>query len=221
MITERDFQIFALMSEFGGKTFLNVLSQTFFENEQVARNRLNILKKDKMIKFVKTGLMSPRNAIYPTDAGLRYFKEKGLKTVVTSVSSSTVEHLVIEQIAYFYLKKIGKNVERTIVKNHSKSHAHTPDLAYVHDQKKVYIEIERTIKREDELAKIFLNIKKDDVHAIIYVFENEKKMAQIATKIPIFEKVHYVTIDALKSASKDGKIGAIKQIEYLKKIGEK
>lgn len=220
MITSRDNQIFELMSKFGGKTFIPVLAKTFFKSEQVARNRLNILKKDKMIKYVPTGLMSPRNAIYPTENGIRYFQEIGLRTLRTDVSTSQVEHLMLEQITYFYLKKIGKDVQRTIVKNWSKEHHHTPDLRYEHKGKHVYVEIERTHKRPDVLAKIMSNMKKDDIHIVIYVFENDKKMKQIGSKIPIFEKAYYVTIDQLIQSAKDGKIGAVKQLDYLKKIGD-
>ena len=220
MITKRDFEIFELMSIFGGKTFLPVLEKTFFNNKQVAKNRLTILAKDKMIKYVPTGLINPRNAIYPTANGLRYFAENGLRGVVTDVSSSTVEHLMLEQITYFYLKKIGKDVKRTIVKNWSKEHHHTPDLCYEHNGKNVYVEIERTHKRPDELAKIMTKMKKDNIHIVLYVFENDKKMEQIGKKIPIFEKAYYLTIDKLIEASKNGKIGAVKQLDYLKEIGK-
>jgi len=221
MITKRDNEIFELMSVFGGKTFLPVLAKTFFSSEQVARNRLNVLKKDKLIKYVSTGLMSPRNAIYPTENGIRYFQEQGYRTVRSDVSTSQVNHLMLEQITYFYLKKIGKNVQRTIVKNWSKKHHHTPDLCYEHKGKNVYVEIERTNKRPDELAKIQLNSLKDDVHIILYVFENDKKMKQLGSKIPLHEKIYYVTIDKLIESSKDGNIGAVKQLNYLKENGEK
>jgi len=220
MITARDNEIFELMSVFGGKTFLPVLAKTFFNSEQVARNRLNVLKKDKMIKYVPTGLMSPRNAIYPTANGLRYFIEHGLRTVVSDISSSTVEHLMLEQITYFYLKKIGKDVERTIVKNWREKHNHTPDLCYTHKGKNVYVEIERTNKRPDELAKIQLNSLKDDIHIILYVFEDEKRMKQLGSKIPLHDKIYYVTIGMLIVASKDKKIGAVKQLDFLKNLGD-
>ena len=222
MITDRDNEIFKLMSEFGGKTFLPVLAKTFFNSEQVARNRLNVLKKKhKLIKYVPTGLMSPRNAIYPTENGIRYFQEEGLKTIRSDVSASQVNHLMLEQITYFYLKKIGKKVKRTIVKNWSKNQHHTPDLCYEYKGKYVYVEIERTNKRPDVLAKIQLNSLKDNVHIILYVFENDKKMKQLGSKIPMHEKIYYVTIDMLIEASKNGRIGAVKQLDYLKKIGDK
>jgi len=220
MITDRDNQIFELMSVFGGKTFLPVLEKTLFNNKQVAKNRLTVLAKDKMIKYVSTGLINPRNAIYPTANGLRHFSEQGLRTVLVDVSSSAVEHLMLEQITYFYLKKIGKDVQRTIVKNWREKHHHTPDLCYTHKGKNVYVEIERTNKRPDELAKIQLNSLKDDIHIILYVFENDKKMKQLGSKIPLHEKIYYVTIDKLIEASKDEKIGAVKQLDYLKEIGD-
>lgn len=221
MITQRDKKIFEMMSEFGGKTFIQVLSKTFFNNEQVARNRMNVLKKQKMIKYVNTGLMTPRSAIFASDLGTRYFAENGLRTIRTDVSASQVEHLMLEQIAYYYLKKIGKNVNRTIVKNWSKEHHHTPDLCYLHNNgKPVYVEIERTHKRPSELAKIQVNSCKDNVHIILYVFENDKKMKTLGTKIPLHEKIYFVTIDTLIVNSKNGKIGAVKQLDYLKKIGE-
>ncbi len=220
MVTDRDFQIFELMSNFGGKTFLPVLAKTFFNNEQVARNRINKLKKEKLLRTVATGLMSPRNAIYPTAKGLRYFTENGLRNIVTEVASSQVHHLMMEQITYYCLKKIGKDVKRTIVKNWSKEHHHTPDLCYIHKGKNVYVEIERTHKRPDELAKILVNMKKDDIHIVLYVFENDKKMEQIGKKIPVFDKAYYVTIDTLLESSKNGKIGAVKQSEFLKTISK-
>ena len=221
MITKRDHEIFELMSYFGGKIFLDVLEKTFFQNRQVAKNRLNVLKNQKMIKYVKTGLMTPRNAIYPTATGLRYFSENGLKTVITDISASQVQHLILEQITYFYLKKIGKNVIRTIVRNWSTKHNHTPDLCYEYKGKNVYVEIERTHKRPDELAKLMLKMEKDNIHIVLYVFENEKKMEQIGRKIPIYEKAYYVTVDKLIESSKNGKIGAVKQLDFLRKNGEK
>jgi len=222
MLTKRDHDIFELMSKFGGKTFVPVLGKTFFASDQQARNRLNRLKKDKLIRYVTTGLMSPRNAIYMTEKGKRYIGEIGLNTVTTEISTVTINHFMLEQIAYYYLKQIGKKVERTAVIKWREKHHHTPDLMYFHENDKmIYVEIERTHKRADKLVQIQLNMEKDNIHKVLYIFENEKKMEQIGKKIPVYNKALYVTVDTLIQSSQNGKIGAISQTEFYSKLDKK
>jgi hypothetical protein len=219
MITDRDKKMFEIMSNFGGKTFINVLAKTLYNDEQQARNRLNKLKKDKLIRYKKTGLMSPRNAIYFTEKGKKYGKEElNLNVVETAISSVTVHHMILEQITFYYLQKIGKDVKRTAVIKWRETHHHTPDLMYLHNDKPVYVEIERTAKRADHLAQIFANMQRDSIHKVLYVFENEKKMFQIGKKLPVFDKLLYVTIDTLIESSKQNKIGAITQTKFYENL---
>jgi len=222
MITERDKKMFEIMSNFGCKTFVQVLSKTLYKDEQQARNRLNKLKKAKLIRYVQTGLMSPRNAIYLTKLGRTYVADElGLNTVETPISNVTIHHFILEQITFYYLKKLGKNVQRASVIKWREHHNHTPDLLYTHEDKNVYVEIERTHKRADALSRIFINMQKDNIHKVLYVFENEKEMIRLGRKLPIFDKLILVDLPTLIKSSEAGKIGAITQSQFLINLQKK
>ena len=51
MITKRDKEIVDFINIFG-KTYYKVLGETFFNNEQVARNRINLLIKRKYLELL-------------------------------------------------------------------------------------------------------------------------------------------------------------------------
>ena len=230
-LSPRDKEIFRMMAEFGGKTFNEVLARTFWHDKKVpvqqVRDRIGkIKKKYKVIRLVATGLMKPRNAIAFTEFGKKWAQEEtNIEIGSFFLSPVTAWHGIYEQIAWYWLKKSGRNdVSRTIVKNWSLEHKHTPDLLYFHNgdkSKPVYVEIELNTKSADRYLEVMRKCKLDKVHAIFYIFENEKKMKQIGRKLPINDKVYITNIDSLiESVTKTGKIGAVKQIEFMKKLGE-
>jgi len=197
-LSPRDKEIFRLMAEFGGKTFNEVLARTFWHGKAVAiqqvRDRITkIKKKYKMIRLVPTGLMTPRNAIAFTDFGKRWIQdETEIEVGSFFLSPVTAWHGIYEQIAWYWIKKSGRDVSRTIVKNWSVEHKHTPDLLYFHngdETKPVYVEIELNAKSPARYLEIYKKVELDKVHAIFYIFENEKKMRQLGRKLPIDEKI--------------------------------
>ena len=230
-LSPRDKEIFRLMAEFGGKTFNEVLARTFWHGKKVplqqVRDRISkVKKKYKMIRLVPTGRMTPRNAIAFTDFGKRWIQdETEIEVGSFFLSPVTAWHGIYEQIAWYWIKKSGRaDVSRTIVKNWSLEHKHTPDLLYFHngdESKPVYVEIELNHKSPKRYLEVMSKCKLDKVHAIFYIFENEKKMIQLGRKLPINEKIYITNIDDLiNSVSTKNKIGALKQIDFLKKIGE-
>ena len=226
-LTKRDLEIIELMSSFGGKTYIFVLAKTFWlknkNAEQQARNRIQKLKKKKLVRYKETGLTNPKNVILFSDAGKRFvFENFGININDTSVSPFTTWHTIYEQITFYNLKLLSKNVERTIVKKwKEKGYSHTPDLVYTNKKdKNVYIEIELTLKRPDRYMDIFTKMQKDDVGTVLYVFENDKKMKVLGTKIPIWDRIYYTTIDKIIESGEKGKLIAKKQKDFLEEIGK-
>ncbi|MDQ7083892.1 MAG: hypothetical protein Q9M36_02735 [Sulfurovum sp.] len=227
-LTPRDRDIFRMMAEFGGRTFNEVLERTYWHGKKVplqqARDRITKIKsKYRLIRLVSTGLMKPRNAIAFTDFGKRYIlDETDIEVGNFFLSPVTVNHSIAEMITWYWIRKSGRlDVSRTIVKNWSLEHKHTPDLLYFHNEdqtKPIYVEIELNAKSTKRYLEIFNKCDLDKVHAIFYVFSNEKKMRQLGRKLPINDKIHITNIDDLIiNVSTKNKIGALKQIDFIKK----
>ena len=221
----RDMEILEMMAVMGGKTYMPVLTKTAFLHtaEQTARNRLQVLrKKKKLIRYKPTGLVNPKNAILFTEEGKRFASEVfGINVGDASISPVTTWHNIYEQITYYWLKKMGKDVERTIVHRwRKKGYHHTPDLAYKNQKGKyVYVEIELTKKRPDRYIDVFNRMVADDVGSVLYVFEDDRKMQVLGTKIPLWDKIYYTTIDNIVKGGEAGKLIAIKQADFLKSLG--
>jgi len=225
VLQKRDLEMLDIMANFGGKTFKRVLVETCFRGlknplQQVA-NRLYKLKKSlKIFKYVETGLSKNKYAIALNKNGVDLLNDMGYELSQSIViSPQTVNHTILEQITFYYLKKLGKDVERTIVANWRKEHFHTPDLMYrLKDGSMVYVEIELSKKSPQRYIDTFTKMKKDGVKSVLYVFENEKKMKQIGRVIPTWDKLFYITKDELIECFENGKLKAKKQIEVLKEI---
>jgi len=225
-LTERDVEILHLMSKFNGRIFTEVLEKTIWLNyknaKSQARNRLGKLQK-KYNLFIKknTNLQSPRSCFAASEQLkeiIRTLFDVQLSSSIT-VSPVTVHHTIMEMITFYHLSKIGRKVERTIVKNWSQNHKHTPDLFYEKDGKKVYVEIERSFKNAGSYNGIFAKIIQDKVDLILYVVENEKRVLQFAKALPKSEKLRIVSIETLvKNCSENGKVGAKTQKEILKEV---
>ena len=226
-LSARDHDILRMMGEFGGKTFVEVLARTFWHGrkvpEQQARDRIQRLKKNyKLLRLVQTGLMKPRNAIALTDFGKRWVKsETDIEVGQLFLSPVTIWHTVNEAIAWYWLRQAGRDVSRTIVKRWSKAHHHTPDLLYFHGgdkTKPVYVEIEMHPKPTDRMIGIFKKMERDSVYAVLYIYENEKRMKQYGRRLPTYDRVYLTNIDDLiRNVSEIGKVAALRQIDFVKK----
>ena len=78
MITKRDKEIVDFINIFG-KTYYKVLGETFFNNEQVARNRINLLVKGKIFKTVRLDLEemnAPKTCIVLGSEGKKIIEDK-------------------------------------------------------------------------------------------------------------------------------------------------
>lgn len=218
-LTARDIEILELMSVFGGKTYIEVLEKTFWvghKNAKIqARNRMTILlKKYGLFLYKLTGLTSPRSAWALSEAGKDIVRTMFNKNITNiSVSPVTTQHNIMEQITYYWLKKLGKNPERTVVSKWSKNHKHTPDIAYETEKGVIYVEIEKNLKAAGEYNTIFSHIVQDKVFKVLYVVESQKRVEQFANNLPLSEKIMLVSTDTLVAAAQSGKIGAISQKE--------
>ncbi|MCV6607278.1 MAG: hypothetical protein OIF32_03620 [Campylobacterales bacterium] len=208
MTTDRDNQILELICTFGGKTYFEVLEQTFWNGKsnamQQVRNRINTLvKKYKLLRLYNTSLATPRSAIVLTDAGKRYCEnELGLSVPSFHFSATTVYHGIMEQLTYFHFRRLNRSVERVIVKGWSKNHKHTPDFYYTKSDETIYIEVERTKKTAERYRSIFTKIKQDRVKKVVYVCENIKKARQISSVMDVSSSLYFVALDDLVHAEK-------------------
>jgi len=223
-LTARDLEIFEMIGVFGGKTSLPALGMTFFSHasdpEQQARQRIFKLRKKGLLKQKPTNLMRPRNYYIPTSVGRELIEDRFGIHVSSSphFSTATFWHGIYEQVAWYWLRRFGRDPQRAIVKRWSREHHHTPDLYYTNAKGKiVYVEIEMTKKNSESYSKIFTNMLKDNIAAVLYIFESEKKMKQIGRVLPVWEPVRYVSIDQMIGAAR---LEAIKQSDFLLKIGE-
>lgn len=216
-LTYRDKEILKLMSTFGGKTYIEVLASTlwygFKSPDLQARNRMTKLaKKYNLFLHKKTGLASPRSAWILSEYGkdvVRTMFDKNITNI--SVAPVTTHHNIMEQTTYFWLEKIGKNPIRTIVKNWSTDHKHTPDLLYYKGDELIYVEIEKTFKSAGAYNGIFAAIVQDNISKVLYVVENEARVAQFAKTLPDSEKIMLVSIETLVKSAQNGNIGAVPQ----------
>jgi hypothetical protein len=216
MITERDLQIFKFINKYG-KTYIEVLAKTFFSNEQVARNRMNILAKQNLISYWNTNLMKPRRAIVLTsDTKAMLEDEYEIKPRNVKINRTTINHNILEQITDFHLQKIG-NVERTTVSTHQEKLHHIPDFIFTNlSGNKINIEIELTKKSAPRYKKLMQDVSKDDVDAIIYILEDNSKIKSFASVMPKWHKLFFISIDNLiKNIAKIGQINPVAQEQTL------
>ncbi len=217
MITNRDIEILRFINVFG-YSFIPVLGQTFFSNEITARARLRKLIECGILNKKKTKLMNPRYAFYLTKDSHLFLKDTfDEKALTTSVKISRINHLILEQKAFYYLKQIGK-VERTTIANHYKELNHIPDMIYTDEkERKFYIECETTLKSKQSYNEVVEKTLKDNPYAIIYIAETALKAKTIAKAMPISNKLYFISIDDfIENVSKNKKISPKSQEDYLK-----
>jgi len=216
MITERDLEIFKFINKYG-KTYIEVLAKTYFSNEQVARNRMNILAKQNLISYWNTNLMKPRRAIVLTsDTKNMLEDEHEIKPRNVKINRTTINHNILEQIVDFHLQKIGV-VERTTVSTHQEKLHHIPDFIFTNSiENKINIEIELTKKSAPRYAKLMQDVSKDNPDAIIYILESDSKIKSFASIMPKWHKLFFISIDELiKNIDQIGQIKPIPQEQTL------
>jgi len=218
MITERDIEIFKFINRYG-KSYIEVLGKTFFGTEQGARNRINILKKQNLISYWNTNLMTPRRAIVLSDEIKNYLEDElDIKPKNAKLNTSTIEHNIIEQLSDFYLSKLeNSNVERTTVYTHSKNLNHVPDLILNHEKGKIYIEVETSKKNPKRYIEIFKSMQKDNVLQVIYVVKNETTLSSYAATFPSWKKLRFITINKLiENIKSENRMNAMSQADIVK-----
>lgn len=208
MLTERDKEILQFINVFG-KTYYEVLGVTFFKNDQMARNRISKLAKQKVFSYLKTGLESPRRALTLGASGKDYIDvELGEYVKVPKISNTTVHHNIIEQIVYYHLSQIG-SVERTTIATHHKLLNHIPDLIYTTNSgTRIYIEVEITKKSNYRYKEIMSKIIKDNPDKLLYISDTADRAKSIVETIGYWgNKLTYIDIESfIKNVTETKKI---------------
>ncbi len=216
MMTERDLDMFKFINKYG-KSYIEVLAKTFFTNEQVARNRMNILAKQNLISYWNTGLMKPRRAIVLTaDTKSMLENEYEVTARSTKLNRTTIHHNVMEQIVDFHLSKIG-TVERTTVYTHKEKLHHIPDFIFTNESgNKINIEVELTKKSAPRYVKLMQSVSKDNPDAIIYILSSGQKIKSYASIMPKWHKLFFSSLDELiKNIEQTGQIKPTPQEQGL------
>lgn len=226
MITKRDKEIVDFINIFG-KTYYKVLGETFFNNEQVARNRINLLIKEKIFKTVKLDqeeINAPKTCIVLGTEGKFIVEDMG-KSVKDFRTTRRINHNLYEQIAYYYLVQTG-TVERTTIANHFKDYKHIPDFILKTNNLTLFVEIELSLKSPKRYIQLIEKTLFSGIDRILYIVPNEQIALKIYDYLPIslreFINFSYITFDDLKkNVLTDGKIkpkSYPKTKEYIKPI---
>ena len=226
MITKRDKEIVDFINIFG-KTYYKVLGETFFNNEQVARNRINLLIKEKIFKTVKLEqeeINAPKTCIVLGTEGKFIVEDMG-KSVKDFRTTRRINHNLYEQIAYYYLVQTG-TVERTTIANHFKDYKHIPDFILKTNNLTLFVEIELSLKSPKRYIQLIEKTLFSGIDRILYIVPNEQIALKIYDYLPIslreFINFSYITFDDLKkNVLTEGKIkpkSYSKTKEYIKPI---
>ncbi len=212
LLTKRDKEILLFINVFG-KTYYEVLGQTFFNNEKVARNRINKLVKEKTIGYLSTGLMSPRRVLILGSNAKEYLdKELGIDVKRPKLTNTTIDHGILEQIVYYHLSQIGE-VERTTVAEHRKVLKHIPDMIYTNKKgTRIYIEVETTKKSNPRYKALLHKIKKEKLDYLLYILPTKQRAENMMTALPDWHKLRFIDINTLVDEIKErGSFKALKQ----------
>lgn len=226
MITKRDKEIVDFINIFG-KTYYKVLGETFFNNEQVARNRINLLIKEKIFKTVKLEqeeINAPKTCIVLGTEG-KFIVENMGKSVKDFRTTRRINHNLYEQIAYYYLVQTG-TVERTTIANHFKDYKHIPDFILKTNNLTLFVEIELSLKSPKRYIQLIEKTLFSGIDRILYIVPNEQIALKIYSYLPSslreFINFSYITFEDLKiNVLADGKIkpkSYPKTKEYIKPI---
>lgn len=216
MITERDLEILKFINIYG-KTYINVLSQTFFSTEQNARNRISKLYNQNVISYWNTNLMSPRRAIVLSSETRKYFDEElNIKPKKIQLNMSTILHNINEQITHYWLSQVG-TIERTSVAVHGSKMNHVPDMILtLPNGARIFVEVEMQKKSQARYNDIFFKANKDNPAQLLYVLPKKEMVSSFASFLPRWEKVMLIDIDSLvENVKSSGRVGAPLQETFL------
>jgi len=223
-------QILYLAANFNGKIYRNVLEKTIFigkpNAKQQALNKLNYMVQRGWLIAKDTGLQDPQKLYTFTTLAKEYAAENFyINCGDAYFSLSTFRHNSIEMITFYWLEKINRSPVRTTVKEWCKksengiaAHSHAPDIFATFKDKKIYVEVETTLKNSTDYVKVFANSRIDHADALLYVFENDKAMKKIGGNMPISDLLHYTTVNMLIDGVADDKLKKMTQKEYLQSL---
>ncbi len=211
MITKRDKEIVDFINIFG-KTYYKVLGETFFNNEQVARNRINLLIKEKIFRSIKLDqeeINAPKTCIVLGSEGKFLVEEMG-KSVKDFRTTRRINHNLYEQIAYYYLVQTG-TVERTTIANHFKDYKHIPDFILKTNNLTLFVEIELSLKSPKRYIQLIEKTILSGIDRVLYIVPDEQIAIKIYNYLPNslrdFINFSYITFEDLKTnVLTDGKI---------------
>jgi hypothetical protein len=212
MITDRDIELFKFINRYG-KTYNDVLGRTFFSSPITSAKRINVLKKQGLISFWNTKLQSPRRLIVLTNETQEFLQnEHDIKAKNPKLNVTTIHHNMIEQLADFWLQKIG-SVERTTTATHNSELHHVPDFIFTSKNgQKFNIEVELSKKSIGRYKTILLNTKKDNIDGILYIVRTKEDIQRFKEFLPLDNRLLFIDIDSLiYNIKESGKIDPIAQ----------
>jgi len=211
---KRDIEVIQFISIFG-KSFAEVLGQTYYGSIQSARNGISKMKRIGLVKFVPTGLAKPRNSIVLTASAKHLLTDMGYSPKESRVSIGQMEHNMVEQIAYYYLGKVG-TIKRASVYNDKNKYYAVPDLVLSLSSGNIFIEVEMHQKSKAAYRDFVTRVVKDNPRAVLYVCSNKRIMKSIANAMMQWDRLIYIDIDTLiENVSIYGKVGGTKQSELM------
>jgi len=214
--TEKQKKIILFINTFG-KTYAEVLGKTFFSSDQLARDFISKMKKKGLVELKKTGLIKPQNEIRLSTKTKKILKHADIKIIDNRSSIRKLSHNMIEQIAYFWLGKIGA-IERKSVWHHMNVYHSVPDLVLRTETLRIHVEIETTQKSRKRYNEIIRRTSQDKPDKVLYIAESKTMSNALANAMPIWDKLSYIDIDTMiKNIKEQGKIRPFAQIGFLPK----
>ena len=213
---QKELEIAIFISRFG-VSYTEVIGRTFFKSTQSARNFITKMKKKKIIYLKLTGKSTPKYCIALTQKTKRVLEKLGYIAKKPNLSIRVLSHNMIEQIAYFWLGKLGA-IERKSVYHHKNVYYSVPDLVLRTEALKIFVEIEIHQKSRKMYNNFVVRASSDKPDRVLYIFENKRIMKTIANAMPTWDKLSYIDIDTMiKNIKEQGKIRPLSQKTVLLK----
>ena len=212
---EVELKILIFISYFG-RTYADVLGRTFYKSTQAARNKISLMKKKGLLKLVPTGLTQPRNSIVLTKKAKDLLINLGYKPKVHMGAINKIKHLSVEQLAFYYLSRLGK-VTRTSVWHHKNTYHAVPDMTLKTQNHYISIEVEANQKSNHKYKDFVERASKDNFDRVLYIMPNKKLMITIANNMPDWDKLFFIDIETMiENINLFNKIKPYTQKELLK-----
>lgn len=215
MLTDRDLEMIKFTNIYG-RTFLPVLSRTFFNSERQARDRIGKLFNQNCVRYMDTNLLKIGRAIVLSHDTKMYLIDIGIEPKKVNSGYTTVKHNIVEQTAHYWLSKIGE-IERTSVAKHGGKLAHVPDMILtLPSGGRIFIEVEMSKKTSTRYKEIFEKISEDNPSQVLYVLPKTTQVQSFAKFLPPWDKIRVIDIDTLiENIKTTGKVLAKLQAELI------